>query len=51
MDPRARRLLVVMLVILGIIFGRTLFTKKAPVVHSPLDYTEQIEEFNGTPTH
>ena len=50
MDPRFRRLLVVMLLILGVIFGRTLIKKKAPVVLSPSDYTEQIDGFNGTPT-
>ena len=49
MDKRFRRLFIVMLFILGIVLGQTLIGKKAPVVSSPADYTEQIDGLNGTP--
>jgi len=49
-DLRFRRLLLVVLLIAGLLIGRGLFHKRAPVVNSPADFTEQIDGFNGQRT-
>ena len=50
-DMRFGRLLIVLLLVAGILLGRALLRKKPQVVNSPADYTEKIENFDGTPTH
>ena len=49
-DPRYRRLIAVMVVVMGILFGRFLLKRRVPVVMAPADYTEVISQFDGTPT-
>jgi|GEM_PF-4424660 len=48
-DMRFMRLFFAILLLTGFLVGRILFRKKPQVITRPAGYTEQIQNFNGTP--
>jgi hypothetical protein len=52
MNPDARwlRFIAILVLVFGLLVGRALFRKQASTVSAPSDYTEQIEDFNGSRT-